>query len=106
MSEPTADTASIPLPKTSKPALRAMNTAGIEQLNDLVSWSPGDLVQLHGMGPKAIGILEEALRQNQMEFAAESRDSSSDELCDRMQKGPPASAGGPVKAQEVRFSSS
>lgn len=84
MSGPVADSASIPLSKASNPASSVTNVAGIEKLNDLVSWSRTDLAHLHGMGPRAIRILEEALRHHHLEFAAESRDLKSGELCHRV----------------------
>lgn len=47
----------------SKPALRALHTAGITSLQQAATWSESDLLQLHGAGPRAIRLLDEALRK-------------------------------------------
>jgi hypothetical protein len=47
----------------SKPALRALQTAGIDTLERAAAWSEGDLLELHGLGPQAIRLLREALRR-------------------------------------------
>ncbi|MDF2837122.1 MAG: DNA-binding protein [Paenibacillus sp.] len=60
---------SIPLPKTSKPAERAMNEIGITTLNQLTAIKESELQKLHGMGPKAIRILKAALAENGLSFA-------------------------------------
>jgi hypothetical protein len=51
------------------PALRALDSAGIRSLDDLARWTERDLAGLHGMGPKAIGILRDALRASGRDFA-------------------------------------
>ncbi len=48
-------------PPIGGPALRALDTAGIRSLRELTAWSKRDLLQLHGMGPKGVRMLEEAL---------------------------------------------
>lgn len=45
----------------SGPALRALHEAGIRSVRDLERWSETDLLALHGMGSKALGILRDAL---------------------------------------------
>lgn len=60
---------SIPLPKTSKPAERAMNEIGITTLNQLTAIKESELQKLHGMGPKAIRILKAALAEHGLTFA-------------------------------------
>jgi hypothetical protein len=45
----------------SGPALRALHGAGVRSLRDLTRWSEADLAKLHGMGPKALGVLKEAM---------------------------------------------
>ena len=47
------------LPKTSAPAQRALESAGITSLKQLTEVTEEDLLQLHGMGQKALGILRE-----------------------------------------------
>ena len=58
------------LPKTSRPASRALASVGIESLEDLAAWPERDVADLHGMGPKAIGILRQSLTDNGLAFAA------------------------------------
>ena len=48
-------------PGLSGPALRALATAGIRSLGELRNRSKHELGQLHGMGPKGVRMLEEAL---------------------------------------------
>ena len=48
-------------PPVGGPALRALARAGIRSLSELAQWSERDLLQLHGMGPKGVRILREAL---------------------------------------------
>jgi predicted flap endonuclease-1-like 5' DNA nuclease len=45
-----------------KPATRALANAGYTHLDQLASVREKDLAALHGMGPKALGILRTALR--------------------------------------------
>ena len=60
---------SIPLPKTSKPAERAMNEIGITTLDQLTAIKESELLKLHGMGPKAMRILKETLAEHGLSFA-------------------------------------
>lgn len=45
----------------SGPALRALADAGIRTLAQLAQWAEADVVALHGMGPKGIRMLQQAL---------------------------------------------
>ena len=47
----------------SGPALRALARAGVRSLSDLVKWTEDELVALHGVGPKALRILKDALER-------------------------------------------
>lgn len=47
----------------SQPARRALQHAGLTTLNEVSRWTAADLTQLHGIGPKAIRTLNEALTQ-------------------------------------------
>jgi len=49
------------LPRTSDPATRALNLAGYSSLRDLVGVPRSTLLQLHGVGPKAVRIIDEEL---------------------------------------------
>ena len=54
-----------------KPALRALENAGYENLDQLAKVTKKDLAKLHGMGPKAIRILHEALSSKGKSFVGE-----------------------------------
>lgn len=56
------------LPKISAPAQRALQSAGITSLKQLTKISEAELLQLHGMGPNALGKLREALKANGLSF--------------------------------------
>lgn len=43
------------------PVLRALANANIRSLGDLAKWSEGDVAALHGVGPKGLRLLSEAL---------------------------------------------
>ncbi len=64
------------LPKISAPALRALTAAGYLRLDQLTHVSEAELLRLHGMGPKAIGILRQALQEKGMAFASASHNES------------------------------
>lgn len=59
------------LPKTSAPASRALAGRGIQTLEDLSRFTEAEILALHGMGPKAMGILREAMQQNGLRFKEE-----------------------------------
>ena len=58
-------------PKIGAPAQRALTGAGYHHLAQLTEVSAAELLQLHGMGPKAIRILREALAAQGLAFAGE-----------------------------------
>jgi len=58
------------LPKTSGPAGRALSGAGVERLEDLTRFTETEIADLHGMGPKALGFLREALQKAGLDFKA------------------------------------
>lgn len=53
------------------PARRALAGAGFEQLDQLTRVSAADLLKLHGMGPKALRQLREALAERGLALAGE-----------------------------------
>ncbi|HAR7073800.1 TPA: DNA-binding protein [Staphylococcus aureus] len=59
------------LPKIGKPATRALNSQGIYTLEDVSQYTKPFLMTLHGVGPKAITILENALNQQHLHFKTE-----------------------------------
>ena len=48
-------------PPIGGPALRALATAGVSSPAQLAKWSERELLELHGMGPKGVRMLKEAL---------------------------------------------
>lgn len=57
----------------SQPALGALLHAGYTSLDALTAVSAKELLALHGMGPKGIRILREALAAAGLAFAGEGR---------------------------------
>ena len=49
------------LPRTSVPAARALEAAGIHDLRDLAARTEREVAALHGMGPKALRTYRVAL---------------------------------------------
>jgi predicted flap endonuclease-1-like 5' DNA nuclease len=49
------------LPKIGAPATRALNNAGYTSLRQLAGVPRAELAKLHGMGPKALRIIEDSL---------------------------------------------
>ncbi|WP_229401378.1 helix-hairpin-helix domain-containing protein [Micromonospora okii] len=52
------------LPKIGAPATRALDNAGYSTLRDLAGVPRAELAKLHGVGPKALGIVQSALEQH------------------------------------------
>jgi hypothetical protein len=52
------------LPKVGAPATRALNGAGYTALGQLAGVSRSDLATLHGVGPKALRIIQDELEQH------------------------------------------
>ena len=55
-------------PKIGSPATRALEAAGYTSLKQLTKVTESELAQLHGMGPKALGILRETLKAQGLSF--------------------------------------
>ncbi|MET3922736.1 hypothetical protein ABIB26_003697 [Arthrobacter sp. UYEF20] len=49
------------LPKLGGPAARALADAGIASISDVRRYSLDDIAHLHGVGPKAVRLLQQAL---------------------------------------------
>ncbi|OCA84193.1 DNA-binding protein [Bacillus sp. FJAT-27225] len=64
-------TVSDDFPKIPKPAERALIGAGYTKLEQFTSISEADILNLHGVGPKAVMILKEALAEKDLKFAKE-----------------------------------
>ena len=58
-------------PGLAKPALRALEAAGITKLEQLTQVTEADLQAMHGMGPKGIRTLRDALRAQGRSLAGE-----------------------------------
>ncbi|GAA0342533.1 hypothetical protein GCM10008967_36190 [Bacillus carboniphilus] len=54
--------------KLAKPAQRALAKAGYTDINDLTNVTEEDLLNLHGMGSKALGQLKAALAEKGLTF--------------------------------------
>ena len=52
-----------------KPAQRALTGAGYVRLEQLAAVREAELRKLHGMGPKALGLLRRALEARGLSFA-------------------------------------
>lgn len=57
------------LPPIGRPANSALLAAGITTLADVSALTRKQLLAMHGVGPKAAGILESALDERGMSFA-------------------------------------
>ncbi|MDY7230092.1 DNA-binding protein [Hyalangium rubrum] len=57
------------LPKIGNPARSALEVIGITRLSQVTQLSKAELARLHGVGPKAIGILENALAARGLAFS-------------------------------------
>ncbi|EAP96943.1 putative methyltransferase [Janibacter sp. HTCC2649] len=56
------------IPHTSNPAARALTAASITTLEELSEWRRADVAERHGMGPKALRMLDEALTEADLEW--------------------------------------
>ncbi|MBS4196227.1 DNA-binding protein [Bacillus sp. FJAT-49870] len=55
-----------------KPARRALAGAGYERLEQLTKVTEAELLRLHGMGPRAIEQIRQALAEKGLSFASSS----------------------------------
>lgn len=58
-------------PGLSSPARRALSAAGITRLKQLTRVSEAELLNMHGLGPRAVRILDEALAELGLAFASQ-----------------------------------
>jgi hypothetical protein len=56
------------LPRIGAPATGALRLAGYSRLDQLAGVPERDLAQLHGVGPKALRILRDALAERGLSF--------------------------------------
>lgn len=57
-----------PLPKLAAPARRALAGAGLATLEDVARRGQRAIMDLHGMGPNALGTLQAAMREAGLTF--------------------------------------
>lgn len=60
------------LPKISKPADRGLHNAGFDRLEQFTKVTESDILKIHGVGPKAVKILNVALKEKGLCFAQKS----------------------------------
>ena len=80
------------LPNIGAPAERALQREGIQRLEQLTRWSESELAALHGIGHKAVRVLQESLSNAGLQFKGDGaptgrRDRSSKKR--RVQRGKP-----------------
>jgi DNA-directed RNA polymerase alpha subunit len=51
-----------------RPAYRALKNAGIMTLEQVASYREEDLLELHGFGQKALGILTEVMKEKGLTY--------------------------------------
>jgi uncharacterized protein YdhG (YjbR/CyaY superfamily) len=73
-------------PKIGAPATRALEAAGYSRLEQLTKVTEAEVSQLHGMGPKALGILRKSLKEKGLSFKAGTPDDTP-----KKKKGSPVS---------------
>ena len=56
-------------PQIGVPAFRALDSAGITHLSDLTKYTEKQMLELHGFGPKALGMLKARLSEKKLSFA-------------------------------------
>jgi hypothetical protein len=59
------------IPRTSRPAAAALALAGIASLEEFSKHTEREVLALHGMGPKALGIIKAAMGETGIAFRAE-----------------------------------
>ncbi|MFT4218649.1 MAG: MGMT family protein [Micropruina sp.] len=57
-------TTGTPLPRIGVPATRALTTVGVGYLEHLLDWSRDELLAVHGVGPRTIELIEDALAEH------------------------------------------
>jgi hypothetical protein len=73
--------------KSENPARRALAEVGITHLRQLTEFSEQELLKLHGVGPKAIRLLREALSTPGLAFAPPDQSSVLSKFANRGRSG-------------------
>lgn len=50
------------------PARRALQGAGIESVSDFSKFTKEEILHLHGMGPKALDVIESEMKKGKVKF--------------------------------------
>ncbi|GAA1425102.1 hypothetical protein GCM10009640_22880 [Agrococcus citreus] len=58
------------LPRIGRPATGALLAQGVTTLEQVAQWREAELLAVHGVGPKAVAILREALAEAGLGFRA------------------------------------
>ena len=58
-------------PTIGSPATSALHEIGVTYLEELPKYTKKEILGLHGVGPKAVGILEEKLQEQDLAFRNE-----------------------------------
>lgn len=58
-------------PRIGMPATNALLQFGVTKVEQLAKYTCNEIAELHGMGPKALGILEETLKAKGLGFKKE-----------------------------------
>jgi len=70
---PRIEDAMTALPRIGRPATQALERQGITTLEQVAERSERELLALHGVGAKAVGILKAELAAHGLEFAGASK---------------------------------
>lgn len=84
------------------PAQRALAAAGYHRLEDLTAVTEADLAKLHGMGPKALGVLHEALAARGLSFAGAAAPETMDDIYNFIRIDDRTATGGMPTAEQLR----
>ena len=57
-----------PLPKIGAPATRALNSIGVTTVEQLARYTEAEILELHGVGPRAIRILAPVMAELGVSF--------------------------------------
>lgn len=60
-----------PIPKLSRPATRALEARGVRTLEDLAKLTREEFLGLHGVGPKSLPPVRDAMKRAGLSFAGE-----------------------------------
>jgi DNA uptake protein ComE-like DNA-binding protein len=66
-----------------QPAMRALATADITNLEQFTRISKDELLKLHGVGPKAIRMISEAMEEKGLQFAHSDQSDQVSELANK-----------------------